>query len=168
LTWPLSNSAEGLFLSVKETQMNDRVVTPDLCIEIHRYSKPEDIFRFYFLTALNEHTAQDAQGFDRIKHYPFRRIDWRESRILGPAYVEVKREQVPAWGEKAKENWEYLPKTFKAYSLQEIGPDMAHWLVHTHCPIEWHRILDDPDHPDHAKVSGWVKVWVREELEGLS
>ncbi len=136
--------------------MNDSKI--DLCIEIHRYDKPENKYRFFWFTPQqggSEIQLGAVLGHDvHFTEYPFETDDFEAPR--GPAYAETGRQQLLE--DAAEKERKVLDRLgYKPFRLEDVSNDLAQWVIHTQCPIEFHSMLDARD-PDWTKR---VTIWKR-------
>ena len=114
--------------------------TPDFTLEIHRYSKPEELFNFFHFEAR-----------ENGENYPFEKLN-----DDGTAYAEVGRETNVRDPERVRD---YLRTArFIAHPVGALDDDFASWVIHTQCPIEWHSGLDARE----SEMTDRVTVWIRD------
>lgn len=125
---------------------------PDLCTEIHRYDKPEDIYRFFTLVP-REVSHQ---------HMNYRPFQNREVMGIDPTaqnYVEIERHQL--YSDPAQETRDTLVADgYRPVPLAEVPLALAQFVIGNQAPIEFQSKLSAGD-------KKWLKrivVWVRGEL----
>jgi hypothetical protein len=123
---------------------------PDLCTEIHRYTRPEDIYRFFTLLP---RPISEAHA----NHRPF-----SKQRGYNPEaqnYIEAERHQVyPGRAEEIRESLRhdgYTPVKFG--DLPEV---LAKFVTFQQAPLEFQLQLSQGD----PELTEKIVVWVRGEF----
>jgi len=123
---------------------------PDLCTEIHRYERPESIYRFYTLLP-----RPTSDAF--INHRPF-----AEGRGYNPEaqnYIEAERHQVHSG--RADEIREGLIKDgYRPVKFTELPEVLAKFVTYNQAPLEFQLQLSQ----GVDFVVDRIVVWVRGEF----
>jgi hypothetical protein len=124
--------------------MNDTITTPDLIIEVHRYDKPENTFRFF------EFSAGDiSYNHENTKPFAISRED------MGPNYLRTARCQISEAEAEVKRR-AIEEDGFRPLSLEALPGHVRRWVIHSHCPIEFHSVLDNLDPEWTRRVTLWT------------
>jgi hypothetical protein len=122
---------------------------PDLCTEIHRYSKPEDIYRFF---TLYPRPVSERHS----NHRPF------SERGYNPAaqnYIEAERHQV--YIGRAEEIREALRQDgYSPVKFSDLPTVLAKFVTFQQAPLEFQMRLSQGD----PELTEKIVVWVRGEF----
>jgi hypothetical protein len=122
---------------------------PDLCTEIHRYEKPEDIYRFFTLLP---RPVSDVF----MNHRPFSPPGYNP---LAQNYIEAERHQVHIG--RAKEIRDGLIEDgYRPIKFVELPPVLAKFVTYNQAPLEFQLQLNQ----GVEFVTDRIVVWVRGEL----
>jgi hypothetical protein len=122
---------------------------PDLCTEIHRYERPENIWRFFTLLP---RPISDAF----MNHRPFSPPGYNPA---AQNYIEAERHQVHHG--RAEEIREGLIKDgYTPVKFMDLPTVLAKFVIFNQAPLEFQMQLSQGD----PALTDKIVVWVRGEL----
>lgn len=129
--------------------MNDKAsTTVKFVLEIHRYSRPEEIFSFFAFNPTNDpYQINSAFPFDTGDEHgqPYEEIDRVQVR---EDLAKIKREDLIERG--------FMPLDLNQ-ARERLGEVFTSWVIHCQAPIEWHRGLDAKEPEVFERVTVWVE-----------
>lgn len=123
---------------------------PDLCTEIHRYSKPTNMWSFWSIVPDEDGWVQpftvDYYMTGHEEDSP--RYVEAGSTICGREDVEDYRGELWDQGYRRQEFTENLPEHFRNF------------VIHSQCPLEWQVRMENGD----QELCDRVVIWIRGAL----